>query len=205
MESSRPPADPLQKLLDEAESELTRRLHEACEAEAQGVSTESTAEIRRLEDTLLAAAMAAERTIAARRHLREATQKVQAEPVETPPPSPAPMPVGRSEQVAKPSERADVGEPEETIVREFEDATGRRWRAWPVVPAARIGERVSTRSLGEYQEGWICFESLDNAGRRRLPGRKPLSELPASELAQLLERAINVPQRRSQPPAEPSG
>src|SRR3990170_2622766 len=61
--------NPLQGLLDEAESDLTRRLHEACEAEAKGAVTGSAAEIRRLEDTLLSAALAAERTIVARRHL----------------------------------------------------------------------------------------------------------------------------------------
>src|SRR3712207_2056702 len=73
MSSSRSPDDALRKVLDEAESELHRRLHEACEAEAHGVSTESTAEIRRLEDALLSAAMAAERALTIRRHMHDAT------------------------------------------------------------------------------------------------------------------------------------
>ena len=41
--------DSLQKQLDDAEKELRRRLEDACEAEAKGVSTESTAEIRELD------------------------------------------------------------------------------------------------------------------------------------------------------------
>jgi len=42
--------DPLEPALREAEAELHRRLQEACEAEASGVSTDSAAEIRRLEE-----------------------------------------------------------------------------------------------------------------------------------------------------------
>ena len=62
--------DPLQNLLDDAEDELQRRLEEACEAEAGGVSTESTEEVRKLEDNLLAAALAAKQTIAVRSQMR---------------------------------------------------------------------------------------------------------------------------------------
>src|SRR5580765_6498881 len=62
--------DPLQKQLDDAENELRRRLEEACEAEADGVSTESTEEVRKLEDNLLAAASAAKQTIAVRNQMK---------------------------------------------------------------------------------------------------------------------------------------
>ena len=64
-----PTAHPLEPVLRDAEAELRRRLGEACEAESRGISSESTAEIRRLEDRLLAAAVAAEHTIALRRHI----------------------------------------------------------------------------------------------------------------------------------------
>jgi hypothetical protein len=68
-DSSQPPKrDPLQNLLEDAESELRRKLQEACEAEAKGVSTESTEDIRRLEVNLLAAATAAKQTIGTPSH-----------------------------------------------------------------------------------------------------------------------------------------
>src|SRR3954466_14473073 len=62
-------ADPLEPVLRNVEAELRSRLREACEAEASGLSTESAVEIRRLEDSLLAAAVAAEQTISLRRHM----------------------------------------------------------------------------------------------------------------------------------------
>lgn len=185
--------NPLQGLLDEAESDLTRRLHEACEAEAKGAVTGSAAEIRRLEDTLLSAALAAERTIVARRHL-EATS----------PDAPASEP-DSAQNSARPSARSEAGRetsrsdegssPVAIGVREFEDSTGRAWRAWPVTP--EVTHSKTRRTLGDFQEGWICFEALDNTGRRRLPRRgRRWSDLSADELPRLLEEAINVPVRK---------
>src|SRR5919198_6554566 len=69
MPNANEPSHPLEPLLRDAEAELKRRLREACEAEAGGVSNDSSAEIRQLEDTLLAAAVAAEQTIVLRRHI----------------------------------------------------------------------------------------------------------------------------------------
>ena len=186
-----PRSDPLHKLLDEAESELSRRLHEACEAEAQGVASESTAEIRRLEDTLLAAALAAERTVAARRHLQDAALESLAQAHVD----------AQARADAEARTPATTGGscpiPEGTVVRQFEDEMGRRWRAWPVVPDTRRTQQSSLRGLGEYQDGWICFEALDDSGRRRLPGRgQRWTELPAEELPRLLAAAIKVPERK---------
>jgi len=186
------PNDSLNALLHEAEAELSRRLQEACEAESKGVATESAEEIRRLEDTLLSAAMAAERTIAARRHLRadsgEATESSLKESTarenDAPPPA-------RRDAAAGPVS------PSSTSVREFEDRNGKSWRAWPVTPELSHTRTASRRSLGDFQEGWICFEALDNSGRRRLPrlGRR-WSDLSADELPRLLEEAIAVPARK---------
>ena len=194
MTPSRSPDDPLRTLLDEAESDLSRRLHEACEAEARGVSSESTAEIRRLEDTLLAAAMAAERMLAARRHLEQSSEDG---------PSAASKSEARVTPAASDAEApapaypvAECASKDGTIVRQFEDGSGRRWRAWPVTPDLRRGQ-ASRRSLGEFQEGWICFEALDSSGRRRLPHRgRRWSDLPAEELPRLLHEAIDVPDRK---------
>ena len=180
MSSSPPPANPLRHRLDEAESELSRRLREACDAEARGVTSGSAEEIRRLEDTLLAAVAAAQRTIAAHDHLKNAS-------------------------AASGSSTRGEGTSSESAVREFEDETGRSWRAWPVIPDAARSHQASQRSLGEFQQGWICFEALDNSGRRRLPGQARMwSDLATEELPRLLERAIAVPPRKPRTADDPS-
>ena len=184
-------SDPLHKLLDEAESDLSRRLKEACQAEAHGVSNESTAEIRRLEDTLLAAALAAERAVAARRHLQDAALDTVAQ---------AHAEAQAQAELQSNAQAASGGScpiADGTVVRQFEDEVGRRWRAWPVVPDVKRTQQSTLRGLGEFQDGWICFEALDDSGRRRLPGRgRRWNDLPAEELPRLLAAAINVPVRK---------
>jgi hypothetical protein len=209
MSPSRPPSDGVRALLEEAESELGRRLREACEAEARGISTESSHEIRKLEDALLSAAMAAGRVRAARRHLAadQADTSVQASGVAaTEHGTPAATRTAATEaRDTAPSATPASGETETqcdqdsegTSVREFEDPTGRSWRAWPVTPRMSRSREASRQVLGDFQEGWICFEALDNSGRRRLPRREPRwSNLPADELQRLLEQAIDAPGRR---------
>ena len=95
-----------------------------------------------------------------------------------------------------------TGQPNEapipaTRVREFRDATGQLWRAWPVTPGQARQGRPAQQYLGEFHKGWICFESLDTPARRRLPQQFPdWGSLAESELAQLLDRAISAPQRK---------
>lgn len=168
--------NPLEPLLRDAEAELRNRLRDACEAEAGGIATESAAEIRRLEDSLLAAAVAAEQTVALRRHMErqksEATEQAES-------------------SASSPNEPAPPG----LRVREFRDANGQLWRAWPVTPA-RPG-RTAERYLGEFHKGWICFEALESSARRRLPGQPAhWTELQEPELCHLLQQAINAPQRK---------
>jgi hypothetical protein len=168
---------PLQDFLEEAESELSRRLREACEAEARGTPSDSAQEIRELEDSLLAAAMAAEKVLAVRRHLDKPDQQ-------------------REPRV--PSADSADRHSDDTSVREFEDEAGRRWRAWPVTPNLARATEASRRSLGDFQDGWICFEALDNSGRRRLPQRgRRWSDLPLEHLPHLLAEAITVPERKA--------
>jgi hypothetical protein len=181
--------NPLEPLLRDAEEKLRKRLHEACEAEASGIRHKSADEIRRLEDSLLAAAMAAEQTITLRRHLRK--QNDQGSTQAAPEPAPA-------------TERADDGRADEEqpvqgtmpAVREFRDREGRSWRAWPVTPGVARGSR-KTHYLGEFQQGWICFEALDSSARRRLPcARSRWEETEDERLEELLSQAIMVPERR---------
>lgn len=162
-------SDPLEPVLRDAQAELRRRLSEACEAEAGDVANESSAEIRRLEDALLAAAVAAQHTIALREHIEQKASQ-------------------RREEASQPEYASGV--------REFRDATGRRWRAWPVIPGSAQPGRKAQRYLGEFHKGWVCFESLDSSARRRLPQQPPRwNDLNDAELTLLLEQAISAPER----------
>lgn len=198
--SEPPPSHPLQPILADAESELHRRLHEACVAEAKGVSTKSTEEIRRLEDTLLAAAVAAQQTITVRRHMKNSApaQNERAIAISESADSkrkPDPRTEKRSEDSAlnRQSERPD------THVREFRDTTGRTWRAWPVIPGLTRASESGRGFLGDFQNGWICFEGLNSTARRRLPRRQTSwANVSDDELQQLLAQAIDAPARESQ-------
>ncbi len=186
--------DPLKTLLEDTEDELRSRLHAACEAEAKGVSTETTADIRRLEDDLLAAAVAAKQTIAVRNHMQrtahaeEPERPVKAAVAPTRPPRSDTQRSRTTASTAEQSERKVMG------VREFTDDRGKPWRAWSVVPGLSQGS--SGQFLGDFQSGWICFESLGSSARRRLPF--PQSKWPGltdEDLVRLLERAIDAPVR----------
>lgn len=84
-------------------------------------------------------------------------------------------------------------------LREFVDSEGREWRVWPVTPGpARSGKREA--SLGEFEQGWLTFETLDETSRRRLP-HYPADWLMMSEekLRDLLRMAVDAPTRRADP------
>jgi hypothetical protein len=202
MPSSPPPqSDPLQPVLADAESELRRRLREACEAEAKGLSTDSTQEIRRLEDALLAAAVAAEQTITVRRHMKRRAPGEREHPIR----------ISRTadrKSTTDPEVESGSGEPgtgargEEspTRVREFRDDTGSKWRAWPVIPGLTRASASGRGFLGDFQDGWICFEGLDSTQRRRLPRRQPSwANVTDEELQDLLAQAIDAPGRATKP------
>jgi hypothetical protein len=183
--------DPLEPVLRDVEAELRRYLREACEAEATGASTDTTSEIRRLEDSLLAAAIAAEQTIALRRHIDR--RKAAAADMRS-----------AALREAQPNESGE----RTPTVREFRDARGELWRAWPVTPGQAREGRTAQRYLGDFQKGWICFEALESSARRRLPKQPPRwTDLTDSELAGLLDEAISAPVRkaRSERPNLPPG
>ena len=189
--------DPLQKLLDDSENELRLRLEEACEAEAKGVSTESTEEIRRLEDNLLAAALAAKQTVALRSHMKRRTHTERERPIadggadrDT---------QARAPRMEKPASSADERGEKDVVmgVRDFTDNEGRSWRAWSVVPGLTRASSSGGHFLGGFQNGWICFEGLDVSARRRLP--YPRAKWPTirdEELRHLLQQAIDAPLRQ---------
>lgn len=197
--SSEPPQHPLQPVLDDAEAELRRRLHEACVAEAKGVSTESTQEIRRLEDALLAAAVAAQQTITVRRHMKSHAPEERERPIPINQASDAKSPA--DSQAGKSPDDSTVGEARErpdTRVREFKDKTGRAWRAWPVIPGHSRTSASGRSFLGNFQDGWICFEGMDCTARRRLPQRQTSwASVTDDELQRLLGQAIDAPGRET--------
>jgi len=192
-----PPSDPLQHVLDNAEAELRRRLQEACEAEARGLPTDSTQEIRHLEDTLLAAAVAAKQTITVRRHMKRRAPAERERPVKID--DAADRKVNTDSQGHGRPHESVVGthvEEPVTHVREFTDDTGRAWRAWPVVPGLTRASGSGRRFLGDFQEGWICFEGLDTPARRRFPCRQhSWANVTDEELRRLLAQAIDAPVR----------
>jgi hypothetical protein len=188
--------DPLQKLLDDAESELRRRLEEACEAEAKGVSNESTEEVRRLEDTLLAAALAAKQTIAVRSHMNRPSHVERERPLNTDVAAHRDTLADAPDKAKPGSTVNEGGETPALGVREFTDDEGRSWRAWPVVPGLSKASSSGRQFLGDFQNGWICFEGLDTPARRRLPYLQAnWADITDEELKRLIEIAVDAPVR----------
>jgi hypothetical protein len=192
--------DPLQKMLDDAEGELRRRLEEACEAEAGGVSTESTEEVRKLEDNLLAAAFAAKQTIAVRSHMKRRKHGERERPIkidraaDRDKQAAAPRKGPPQSKVDKRGEKAPMG------VREFTDDEARPWRAWLVVPGLSKASSHGSQFLGDFQNGWICFEGVDRPARRRLPYRQAnWPNITDEELRRLVRQAIDAPIREKRP------
>jgi len=182
---------PLEPVLREAEAELARLLREACDAEEKGVANESAAEIRRLEDALLSAAVAAKETL----HLREQVARDSAPSTDTDVTEPVPAAPARASIPPGAHDDSTTG-----TVREFTDRRGHAWRAWPVTPGASRTGRAKN-FLGEYQVGWICFEGLDDSARRRLAGHPARwTELSDEELDTLLQQAVTAKERRPQSP-----
>jgi hypothetical protein len=190
-----PQPDPLQPVLEDVEEELRRRLHEACEAEANGLSTESTQEVRRLEDALLAAAVAAEQTISVRRHMQRRASKKRERQISIDETDDRTRSTNPTYETRDQSSREHSKKPD-TSVREFVDDTGHAWRAWPVIPGLSRSSARGRGFLGDFQDGWICFEGLNTTARRRLPYRQPnWANITDEELQRLLAQAIDAPGR----------
>lgn len=106
-------------------------------------------------------------------------------------------PEGTGSPRARPA--PDAGRPSMTV-RELTDTRGVGWRVWDVTPdSVRPRAGGADYLAGRYAAGWLVFERLDESEKRRLPAIPPAwHELPASELAALLDRAELVPPRRRQ-------
>ena len=136
-----PEPEHLKPALERAQTELDARLAEACTEHA---ADESTGELIKLEELLTDAAQAAKEAISIRRRLGIERER-------------------RSETARADEAKQGVDEG----VRDFVDRDGRSWQLWEVPP-----EQLSTRRpgayAGDYESGWLAFESSDGE-RRRLP------------------------------------
>lgn len=86
-------------------------------------------------------------------------------------------------------------------VRDFVDEKGVKWRVWPV-PISAIPKTAAEDYLGDYGDGWLCFES--STERRRL-ARFPndWDGLSEQDLSKLLKSAAVVQARSGRTPPKP--
>ena len=87
-------------------------------------------------------------------------------------------------------------------VRDFVDEKGMKWRVWPVLRSSIHPKTAAEDYLGDYGEGWLCFESQQE--RRRL-ARYPddWDKMTEADLCKLLGRAALVPVRNRATPPKP--
>ena len=170
-------ADRIKPVLKAAEDSLEHHLDEACDVRKDGVHEESTEELLRLEDELLAAARAVERTVTIRKVMEASACD--------------------DETLAS---AAAAGQPPPCLVREFTDRQGRPWRVWQVRPGREREGLHGERLLGAFASGWLAFEALDDGSRRRLLGSASGWETRSDEeLIPLLEESVEVPKRPPRP------
>jgi hypothetical protein len=76
-------------------------------------------------------------------------------------------------------------------ILEFVDSNGVTWRVWNTMPSTR------TSVSGEFEKGWLTFESA--SGRRRLAPMPPNWDSAPPERLELMCRAAIDVARRSKP------
>jgi hypothetical protein len=183
-------------MLHAAQSELAKHLDEACAHD--DVDEESTAQLMRLEESLVEAASAAKQAVSLRRRLRtDRSREGGADSDDAP--SDADRSVARPPSVERRSATGSGSSVEPSAVREFRDARGILWRAWAVTPSHTYPDRPLDNRLGEYSAGWLAFESEDGSQRRRLPHHpEDWSHRTNHALEMLLDAAEPVRARRKQ-------
>lgn len=158
--------------LEDVRETLARQLEEACRTAVAGEPPETTGELRKLDEALLAAARTTEEMIALR---KQAHREARAS-----------------------SALADLGAGTATVerIREFTDASGTPWRVWSVTPGQATTS--SPRNLGDLRNGWLAFESLETGAKRRLVNfPADWMTMTDRELEQLLDSAaVARPRKR---------
>ncbi len=87
-------------------------------------------------------------------------------------------------------------------VRDIVDQKGVKWRVWAVQRSSIHPKTAAEDFLGDYGEGWLCFESANE--RRRL-ARFPQDwdKMADRDLLGLLTKAAVVPVRGKKTPPKP--
>ena len=84
-------------------------------------------------------------------------------------------------------------------VRDIVDENGTPWRVWAVTASSIHPKTAAEDYLGDYSEGWLCFES-SNQRRRLAHFPKDWDRLPDRELLRLVKSAEVVQRRNATPP-----
>ena len=173
-----PDQQELKDALSRTHADLERSLEEACDD--QEVSAEDTGELIRLEEVLNDAASSAKQAISLRRRLSAERAK-------------------RGQSRGAPSDQAAADRPagaEPEKIREIVDRSGRAWRVWEV-PREQLDRTRPGAYAGDFEQGWLCFESATGEERRRLPSYPAnWRSLPDARLVALLDEAKPAPPRR---------
>ena len=86
-------------------------------------------------------------------------------------------------------------------MREFVDGNGVGWRVWSVAIDQVYSQGVRLGTLGELQDGWLCFEAPSE--RRRLTGYPTdWFRMTDEDLVGLLSKATPVLRRRPSGPVD---
>ena len=85
-------------------------------------------------------------------------------------------------------------------VRDIVDESGTRWKVWSVPASSIHPKTVAEDFLGDFSEGWLCFE-CENQRRRLARYPQDWDRLPDKDLVRLLKSAqIVQPRGRRTPP-----
>ena len=84
-------------------------------------------------------------------------------------------------------------------VRDVVDENGVTWQVWAVNKSAIHPKTAAEDYLGDYSEGWLCFE-CDNQRRRLAHFPRDWDKRPDEELIRLLKAAQVVTPRKHTPP-----
>ena len=87
-------------------------------------------------------------------------------------------------------------------VRDIVDQKGVKWRVWAVQRSSIHPKTAAEDFLGDYGEGWLCFESA-NERRRRARFPQDWDRMADKDLFGLLAKAAVVPVRGKKTPPKP--
>ena len=84
-------------------------------------------------------------------------------------------------------------------VRDVVDEDGTKWKIWAVSTSTFHPKTAAEDYLGDYSEGWLCFE-CDKQRCRLARYPRDWDKLPDKELIRLLKTAHTVTPRKLTPP-----